>query len=371
MRGEIEVDKINQLSYIWNKINKLYEKIKEYNLIEIIGVFLGSVIPIAIFLLKIIEVIVKSGYEKYFGLSGVNIIWNTFSFWFLLIIFCLIIVIFLVGNIAVDTCLKKTIVVKGVISRVIECILICLLFYIVLQYLMILLSFLAYSNNNIIDFNQIPFYEFFIFIFTLFTILHICVNENPFNHRINISTVFIILLSVIWYFFNKNDIDIKFYIIISLLFVIMFIKSFESVVYKILRFINSFIKKKSNDNKHNKNHKKTKEIKNIKEKEYTNARDKFLATVITIGVYIFGGFILLNQFGMTIGSQPRYYSIIEYNNKNYIMFNTYNNEKIIMEINNKNENEYMLVEKGTYQYLTDYDDVKVTVQECVIDNGDE
>lgn len=61
------------------------------------------------------------------------------------------------------------------------------------------------------------------------------------------------------------------------------------------------------------------------------------------------------------------------NKDKYILFETINNEKIIIKVKliKNNPITYQIVEKGTYQYLTDFDNVKVRVQECVIDNGDE
>lgn len=106
------MDKKYQLDYIWNKIKKLYIKIKEYNLIEVIGAFLGILVPIAIFLLNLVEMTVKNGYEKYFGLTGVNIIWNTFSFWSQLIIYCVVIAFTLIGNIVLETCLQKAKIIE-------------------------------------------------------------------------------------------------------------------------------------------------------------------------------------------------------------------------------------------------------------------
>lgn len=367
------MDKKYQLDYIWNKINKIYNKIKEYNLIEIIGTVLGIVIPISIFLLNLIETTVKNGYEKYFGLTGINIIWNTFSFWALLIIYCLIIAFFLIGNIVLEICLKKTKIIEKCTSRVVERGLIAILFYIMLQYLILLLTFLIYINNNIVDISQMPFLESFIFIFSLFTILHISVNENPFNCKVNGSIVFLILLSTALQFWNKNSIDGEFYLLILVLLAVMFIKVMNSIIFYGFCIINFLMKNFSNFSfKNKKINIKDKVKKILNEEEHLNKKNRYLASyLITVCLYALGGFVILNQLGMTIGNQPRYYSIVEYKGKKYVMFNTQNNEKIIMEIEDKDENEYTLVEKGTYQYLIDFDNVKVRVQECVIDNGDE
>lgn len=355
------MDKKYQLDYIWNKIKKLYIKIKEYNLIEVIGAFLGIVVPIAIFLLNLVEMTVKNGYEKYFGLTGVNIIWNTFSFWSQLIIYCVVIAFILIGNIVLETCLQKAKIIEKRTSRIGERVLIAILFYIMLQYLTLLLTFLIYSNNNIVEFSQIPYYEIFIFLFSLYTILYICVNENPFNRKLNVSIIILIGLSFGWYLLNKNNVESGFYIIILMFLILMFMKVLNSIIVLALRNKKVVEDVHIVDNKENEN-------KTVDEEDYANKRNKYQAMIITVGLFVAGVFIFFNQLGMTIGNQSRYYSIVEYKGKKYVMFNTQNNEKIIMEIDDKDENEYTLVEKSTYQYLTDYDDVKVTMQECVIDN---
>lgn len=358
------MDKKYQLDYIWNKIKKLYIKIKEYNLIEVIGAFLGIVVPIAIFLLNLVEMTVKNGYEKYFGLTGVNIIWNTFSFWSQLIIYCVVIAFILIGNIVLETCLQKAKIIEKRTSRIGERVLIAILFYIMLQYLTLLLTFLIYSNNNIVEFSQIPYYEIFIFLFSLYTILYICVNENPFNRKLNVSIIILIGLSFGWYLLNKNNVESGFYIIILMFLILMFMKVLNSIIVLALRNKKVVEDVHIVDNKENEN-------KTVDEEDYANKRNKYQAMIITVGLFVAGVFIFFNQLGMTIGNQSRYYSIVEYKGKKYVMFNTQNNEKIIMEIEDKDENEYTLVEKGTYQYLIDFDNVKVRVQECVIDNGDE
>lgn len=358
------MDKKYQLDYIWNKIKKLYIKIKEYNLIEVIGAFLGIVVPIAIFLLNLVEMTVKNGYEKYFGLTGVNIIWNTFSFWSQLIIYCVVIAFILIGNIVLETCLQKAKIIEKRTSRIGKRVLIAILFYIMLQYLTLLLTFLIYSNNNIVEFSQIPYYEIFIFLFSFYTILYICVNENPFNRKLNVSIIILIGLSFGWYLLNKNNVESRFYIIILMFLILMFMKVLNSIIVLALRNKKVVEDVHIVDNKENEN-------KTVDEEDYANKRNKYQAMIITVGLFVAGVFIFFNQLGMTIGNQSRYYSIVEYKGKKYVMFNTQNNEKIIMEIDDKDENEYTLVEKSTYQYLTDYDDVKVRVQECVIDNGDE
>lgn len=354
------MDRKSQLDYIWNKIEKLYIKIKEYNLIEVIGAFLGIVVPIAIFLLNLVETTVKNGYEKYFGLTGVNIIWNTFSFWSLLIIYCVLTSSFILGNVVLEICLKKTRVLENSRFRVGEWILICLLFYVMLQYLTILLVFLIYGNNNILEFCQIPYYEIFIFLFSLSTILYIYVNEYAFNYKVNCSIIILIGLSFGWYLLNKNNVENSFYIIILIFLLMMFVKYLNSAIFYVLRDKKIVEEEHIIDKKENNI---------IIEDNYTNKRNRYIATIITVSFFVFGVFVFLNQLGMIIGEQSRYYSIVEYNNnKKYVMFNTYNNEKIIMEINDKNENEYILVEKGTYQYLTEYDGLKVSIKYSIIYN---
>ncbi|MFR1685975.1 MAG: hypothetical protein ACLSVX_02180 [Massilimicrobiota timonensis] len=80
------------------------------------------------------------------------------------------------------------------------------------------------------------------------------------------------------------------------------------------------------------------------------------------------------QQGQDILKSVNEYSILNKNDTNYVLFETTNNEKIIIEIKhitNLNDTKvYKLVAKGTYQYLTKYDELNVKVEYCIIDNGD-